>query len=236
MYRYILIGLLLGGIAFAQPRATVQFFGGYSLPLGDLRGNFGDTTITPYNSDSLTYLMSYGINYGITYKRPVFMKSGNFNLIASLLFNAFGRSKDFNNVTVKLKQNIISLCVGAEWQFSPKRGVVNPFIDFEFMGNVFNGSLTQEFSSTTYTITMRSAFRLGVITGGGIDFALHQNVGLIIGAKYSYANLVGRGYVKDTDKNYGLNDKEYTIGNALYPARNIEFIQFYGGVSFYFGK
>lgn len=236
MYKFLILVVFIAAISNAQPKATVQFFGGYSLPLGMLKGSFGDTTITPNNSDSLTYLMSSGINYGISYKRPMFIKKGNLNLVGSLLFNSFRQSKDYNAVSVKLKLNMFSLSLGGEWQFAPKRGKVNPFVNLQFMANMLNGSLTQEFSSTTYSMAMKTAFRLGFITGGGIDFPFHQNVGVVVGINYAFANVIGKDYTPNTDKNYYLNDKKYVLDNVNYEARDIRFLQFYAGVSFYFGK
>jgi outer membrane protein W len=239
MYRFLILGLFLSTIAFAQPKATVQFFGGYSLPLADMKGHFGDSLgnfTSNGNPDTNTYFLTYGINYGISFKKPLFLKNGNFNLVASIIFNAFGQSKDYSTENVKLRQNILSLALGAEWEFAPKKAKINPFAGIDIIGSIINGSLTETFPSTVNTLNLKAAFRIGFMLGGGVDFVLHQNVGMVIGAKYAFANLIGKDYAADFGSNYNLGDKEHTIGNAVYPAKNIKFIQFYGGVSFYFGR
>lgn len=239
MYRFFILGLLFSTVSFAQPKATIQFFGGYSLPLADLKGKFGDNQSSftgNGNPDTNTYFMSYGINYGLSYKKPFFVKGGNFNLVGSIIFNAFAQAKDYDSVNVKLKQNILTIALGAEWQFSPKKGKIDPFAGIDITGSVFNGSLTQTYPTTTYTNNLKAAFRIGFMVGGGIDFMLHQSVGAVIGAKYVFANLIGKNYTKDAGTNYYLSDAQHTVGSAVYPAKNVRFIQFYGGVSFYFGK
>lgn len=231
----ILLLITLSISLYSQPKATVQFFGGYTAPLGDYKGTFGDSTITPYTSDSLTYLMQSGINYGVSFKKPVTKKS-NIYITASLAFNSIGQNKSFKTLTVKLRQSIFSFAMGAEFQVAPVKSKINPFAGAELTANIFNGSLTQSNSTTTLTLNMRGAFRLGFMVGGGVDFAFHQNVGLIVGVKYAYTNVIGKKYEADTENDYGLNDAEYTINGAVYPSRKIQFLEFYGGVSFYFGK
>ena len=237
--RFIFLGALFTTTAFAQPKATVEFFGGYSLPLADLKGKFGDYQANfagNGNPDSNTYFMSSGISYGLAFKKPLFIKNGNFNLVACIIFNAFGQSKDYDSVSVKLRQNLLSVSLGAEWQFAPKRGKINPFAGIDFVGSVVNGSLIQTYPSVTYTNNLKAAFRLGFMLGGGVDFVLHQNVGLVCGAKYVFANLIGKDYQNPVGSTYYLGDAEHVINGATYPSKNIRFIQFYGGVSFYFGR
>ena len=84
---------------------------------------------------------------------------------------------------------------------------------------------------------MKSTFRVGIGAGGGIDFAFHQNVGIVIGAKYTFANIIGKSSgTSASTQIYYLNDGEYTDNGAVYKPRNIQYLQIYGGVSFYFGK
>ena len=239
MYRFLILGVLFSAVTFAQPKATIQFFGGYTLPLADMKGNFGayqSNFAGNGNPDTNTYFLSYGINYGISFKKPLFIKNGNFNVTASVMFNAFGQSKDYDSVSVKLRQNLLSLALGAEWEFSPKRGKIDPFVGIDLIGSVVNGSLTETYPATTLSLSMKGAFRLGFMIGGGVDFMLHQSVGFVVGARYAFANVIGKDYSSDIGTTYFLGDAQHTINGAVYPAKNIRFIQFYGGVSFYFGK
>jgi hypothetical protein len=235
-FLFFLLIIIVSKSAYPQPKAVVQFFGGYSLPISDLKGVFGDTSLFPYgNPDTNNYGMANGLNYGISFKKSV-IKTGQFNLTGSILFNSFGRSKDYQTFNVNLRQSIFTVALGGEVQFSSKKSKVNPFVGLDLMLNFFNGSFTITYPETTTSLSLMSAFRMGFMAGGGIDFAFHQNVGIVIGAKYAYANLIGKDYKTDTQTKYNLGDREHYIGNAFYPAKKIQFIQFYAGASFYFGK
>ena len=76
----------------------------------------------------------------------------------------------------------------------------------------------------------------GVNVVAGVDVTLHNNIGVVVGAKYSFANLIGKNYEADTRTKYNLNDDSYTLNDISHPSRNITFLQFYGGISFYFGR
>lgn len=233
----IILVFITGSAAFSQPVAIVQFFGGYTAPVGDFKGNFGDTTLLPLGSaDTNSYLMTSGINYGISIKKPV-TKTGQLLLTGMLIFNAFSQTKDFKNDNVKLKISIFSLTLGAEWMFSTKRSKFNPFLGADINFNLFNGSLVSTSTTTVTTFKLNSAFRMGAGAGGGIDFAFHQNVGIVVGAKYIFANILGKSSsAQSNTQTYYLNDAAYTDNGSVYKSRNITFLQFYAGVSFYFGK
>lgn len=234
--------ILLNYTVLTQPKATVQMVVGYSLPLPDLKGTFGETRSTftgNGNPDSNTYFMKSGINYGLQLKLPLGKRS-NFNFTGGVVFNVFSNSKDYNdstgNVSVNLTQSILGLNFGGEYSFSSKKSRVNPFAGVEISVNFFSGKYTEEYVDKTNTLNLNSTVRLGLQAGGGIDFVLHNNVGAVIGFKYGLANIVGKSYEADTQKNYNLNDGEYTVNGSTYKKKNISFLQLYGGVSFYFGR
>lgn len=245
-YKLIIIAIFtiitINNISLSQPSATVQMIVGYSLPIGDLKGNFGETrsTLTGNgNPDSNTYFMNSGINYGIFIKIPVSKKS-KFNINGGVAFNIFSNSAEYNegtgSVTIDLKQSILGVTLGSEYNFATKNSKVNPFIGAELSLNFFSGKYVEDYIDSTETLTLNSAVRGGINISAGVDFVLHNNIGAVLGAKYSIANLVGRDYKEDTRRNYNLNDKSYVNGNVSYPAKSITFLQLYGGVSFYFGR
>jgi outer membrane protein W len=234
--------ILSNNISLSQPSATVQMIVGYSLPLPDLKGNFGQTRTTftgNGNPDTNTYFMKSGINYGIFVKLPVTKKS-NFNIKGGIAFNVFSNSTEYNDtsgsVSINLTQSILGITLGGEYIFATKKSKFNPFVDAELAVNFFSGKYTEEYVSTTNTLNLNSTVRLGIHVGAGIDYVLHNNIGAVIGAKYGIANLIGKSYEANTQKNYNLNDKSYTENGAAYPSKNITYLQFYGGVSFYFGR
>jgi hypothetical protein len=78
---------------------------------------------------------------------------------------------------------------------------------------------------------MTSAVRFGAQFGAGVDVKLSKTVGVVIGGRYAFANLFGKDSTSNTSTSYGLNDKETTTMKA----RKIAYLQFYAGMSFYFG-
>lgn len=245
--KYILIIAIvsmtfLNEITYSQPTATVQFIGGYSLPLGDYSGKFGDTQFMftgNGNPDSNTYFMRSGFNYGIFVKIPINKKSP-FSIKGGVAFNVFGQSKEYTDgvgsITVTLKQSLLGITLGGEYDFGYRKNKVRPFLGAELSGNFFAGSYIEDYIDSVETFNLNGAFRLGVNVVGGVDVQLHNNIGALIGAKYAFANMIGKSYEADRRPNYNLNDKSYTINNINYPSKNITYLQFYGGLSFYFGR
>lgn len=238
----ILIAISTGNMTLSQPTATVQFIGGYSMPLGDYHGTFGDTRATftgGGNPDSNSYFMKSGVNYGIFLKFPIARKSP-FSIKAGVGFNAFGQSKEYTestgSVTVDLSQSILGISIGGEYDIADRKSKFRPFVGVELSANFLSGKYTEDYIDSTETFDMKGAVRMGVNLSAGVDFVLHNNIGVLVGAKYSIANVIGKSYLEDSRKTYGLNDDSYTVGNISYPSRNITFLQLYGGMSFYFGR
>lgn len=239
----VFICLSLTGVKiFSQPKATVQMIVGYSLPLPDLKGNFGETRSTftgNGNPDSNTYFMKSGLNYGLQIKLPIGRKS-NINFTGAVVFNVFKNSAEYSDsvesVNVNLRQSILSVNLGGEYMFATKKSKVNPFIGVEVSLNFISGKYTEEFLNETNTLNLNSAFRMGIFAGGGLDLVLHNNVGVVIGGKYGIANIIGKSYEEDTQTRYNLNDAAYTNSSGTYKSKTISFLQLYSGVSFYFGR
>lgn len=234
--------ITVNNISLSQPSATVQMIVGYSHPLPDMKGTFGATRNTftgNGNPDTNTYFLKSGINYGIFIKIPLGKKS-KFNINGGVAFNIFSNSVEYNegtgSITVDLKQSILGVTLGSEYNFATKRSKVNPFIGAELSLNFFSGKYEEDYIDSVETLTLNSAVRGGINISAGVDFVLHNNIGAVVGAKYSFANLIGKNYEADTRRNYNLNDDSYTYNGSNYKSKNITFLQLYGGVSFYFGR
>ena len=76
----------------------------------------------------------------------------------------------------------------------------------------------------------------GIIFKFFTDYVFHNNLGIVVGAKYTYANLIGKEFKDDTGTKYNLNDGEHTSNGVNYPEKKVRYIHFYGGLSFYFGR
>lgn len=237
------IGLfLLVNSAKAQPTGTVQFYGGYSVPLGDLKGEFGstfDTWTGNGNPDTNTYFMKSGISYGIYVKFPLKRKSP-VQITGGVGFNVFNNSQIYNDPSgaadISLTQSHLAVVFGAEYNFAKPKTKINPFVGAEAMVNVIGGKLTIIFPDETKDFSMNSTIRLGFQFGGGFDLVVHNNIGIVLGAKYAFANLVGKSYQEDFGTQYNLGDAAHDFNGSSYPSKNIQYLHLYGGMSFYFGR
>lgn len=233
----ILSFMAVTGITLSQPTGIVQFLGGYSLPMGDLHGDFPDTW-GGRTADSNTYFMKSGVNYGIYVKFPLMRKS-SIMITGGIGFDDFSNDVSYNDTSgrtdLALSQSILGVALGAEYSFHTRKSKLNPYIGAEFTMNIFAGKLVIDREETT-TYTMSSTVRYGIQFGAGADYVVHNNIGIVIGAKYAYANLFGKDFKEDVGKKYNLGDGEHELNGAVVPEKKITFLHFYGGISFYFGR
>lgn len=242
--------IVLTASGFAQTKMNLTLYGGYSLPVADLKGNFPDSLGTSFldfdRSSSL--LTSGGFNIGAIGKYCV-DTLGKARLTAGFNYNSFSGSKDYPRsgatLTYKNKVNIFTISVGAEYGFLPKKKV-NPFVGLDLAINFFSGKIEGS-GDSTFTIQRKSESRFGIVVNGGADIKLNKNIGAVVGVKYGLTNLIGKKTETTTTSNLqtddeetgsssfrelGLNDEENTNNKS----KSIYYIQFYAGLSFYFGE
>jgi opacity protein-like surface antigen len=214
---------------YSQNQVTVHVTGGYDLPMQDFKGTIG--------SDTNNYVQKSGFNVGADGKYYL-GKKRNVGVTLSLGYNGFtsGTYTYPDGSTLISKINIFVAGLGIEYAFMPK-GKANPFIGAEFTGNFFGGSSTFTSSGGTVTETsVNSASRFGVQFNGGVDIKFSKSIGGVIGIRYSLANLIGKKY-EITSTSINLNDAAYTSSSGInVSAKNISYLQFYGGISFYLGR
>lgn len=224
-----LLSFIFVNCVFAQPRLTLHFTGGYSLPLPDLKGEI------PPEFSINDYQMKNGFNFGADGKYAL-IKKGTLRITGSLAYTMFINSGDLEIAvgTAERKINILTAGLGVEYAFLPKQKI-SPFIGAEFTGNFFNGKYIENAGGFDHEYNLKAESRFGVQIGAGVDFALNKNIGIVVGSKYSLANLIGKDYDTSTVvTEYTLNDKEYTSATGVtVTAKNISYLQFYAGISFY---
>ncbi len=235
--------LVFNLISFSQPRTILQFIGGYSIPMGDMKGRFDDNRlIYKNNADSNTYFLQNGYNFGLIIKNAPFRKNINLKITGGITYNYFSQKHDYSNASfqpfiVTYNQRIFTIALGGEYAFMTKRSKINPFAGAEITANFFSGQYVETYdsSNTSNTKTLNPTSRFGIQFNGGVDFVLGQRAGVVVGAKYNMANLVGRNSQGDTQSNYSLNDKDAVISGVSYHSRNIFYLQLYVGLSVYLG-
>jgi hypothetical protein len=169
-------------------------------------------------------------------------KKRNVKVTLGFNFNGFTNSVDLNNiyypgntVTFIPHVNIITITGGGEYDFLPK-GKINPFIGLDVTLNIWNGSFRFDNSGDTlpeyYPAKMKSETRLGFQFGAGAEYSIGKDMGLVAGVKYNMANLIGKSYMEPST----LASTEVQLGdkaNNGNPAKNISYLQIYGGFVFY---
>ena len=235
--------VLTSASVFSQPAANIQLSGGMSFPLPDLKGTFGDDLahfISNGNPDSNSYFLKTGFNYGLGVKFPVNRKTLPINIIAGLSINSFTQSKEYNEngyyVKPTLSMSITTLNAGIEFSPGNRKSIIYPYAGASFTLNLFSGSYVEDYIDSSTTYNLSNTARGGIELNAGVDIVLHNNVGLNVAAKYSFANLFGKSYAADLKRTYYLKDDQYAENGITYPAKNITYLQISGGVSFYFGR
>ena len=235
----VVLALVIGiGSSYAQPQLKINLYGGYNLPMPDLKGDIKDS------ADNVnTFGMKMGYGFGADGKYYL-GKKRNVGITLDLGYQMFSNSEDTVNGVgkdVKRKLNAFNFGLGIEYAFMPK-GKVNPFFGAEFTGHMFSGNGEATVAGVTTTADMESASRFGAAFGFGADFQLNKSIGIVVGGKYHLANLIGKDFdtTNPGTNKYRLLDKEYTytVGSTstTIAAKNISYLQFYLGVSFYLNQ
>jgi len=223
----------------AQPKFTLYVTAGYSQPMGDFNNGFGLHDTVP---SSWPYMMRSGYNIGVTGKYAV-NKDRNIKIVLGLNYNGFKNWGDLEVTTdngsgftstdivqFRPKVAVLELSLGGEYSFKPKE-TFNPFVGLDFTTNFFSGSFQSNPSSNFQRSQLKAETRFGLNIGGGVDYMISKYVGTVLGVKYSFANLIGKGAESDVESyQVALNDGS----NGNQDARNISYFQFYAGVSFFF--
>ena len=239
---FVVIGLK--SQTYPVPRFSFHLHGGYTTTLPDLKGDFpGDLTGNP-PKNPIPYFVNNGFNFGGDFKY-LLDKKATFGLILTATYSMLSSGDkgttalDTNSIlgigegTWRTDMNIITIGVGAEYDFAPKRPA-NPFVNVQFTTNIIGGKTKFDRSAgnvESYSADMTSAVRFGAQFAAGVDVKLSRNIGVIIGGRYHFANLFGKDSTSNTATTYGLNDKETTTSKS----KKMAYLQFFAGISFYFG-
>jgi opacity protein-like surface antigen len=183
--------------------------------------------------------MKSGVNYGIFVRFPIKKKS-NIHIIGGLGYDDFSNSASYNDSTgaadFTLKQSVLGVTLGAEYDFYSKKSKFMPFVGAEMMLSIFGGKLIIDEPTESRELKMNTTSRFGFQLGAGVDWIFHNNLGLVLGAKYTYANLFGKEFIEDKGTKYNLNDGEHTSNGVDYPEKKVRYIHFYAALAFYFGR
>lgn len=223
--------------SFSQPKLIIHVYGGGILPLPDLKGDLPASPVA--TSFETSYGMRVGFNIGADGKYA-FDKNGNFRGVLGFAYNSIINPVEYSSGLGSYKYkptiNILTLSLGGEYAITPKKKV-SGFFGVDLTANFFSGSFNYDPPLLILpNVSLKSATRFGFDIGIGSDFSLSKSVGLVVGVKYSLANLIGKSSdttvsLNATDRS--LNDASYTMNGVAVNSKNISFIQVYAGVSFF---
>lgn len=240
--------IFTGQVVFTQPKFAVSVFGGYNLPLGDMKGDFPDNILTDTIDfyTAKTYLLKKGYGFGVNLKYT-YDTSSQLRVIGGFRYNAFSQKMDYTTLTGKSSisntMNIFTILAGLSYEFSPKKGF-NPYVGLDLNANFYSGTI--EWSGDTLsTLDRTSDTRFGVTVSAGAEYMLSKTFGVNAGARYTFANLIGRkkqtssssgtnndtgGSGSQTIGEISLNDEDSSTGKS----KTINFAQFFAGFTYYF--
>lgn len=223
----------------AQPQTVLTLTGGYVFPMGDLKGNFGDT-LSSYrkDSDSNTYFIKNGVCFGLNIKISL-IKNTRLKFLGGINYSLLSNRKDFvsGDSVVKINNtiNVLAISSGIEYMLLSKKSKVNPFISASIAANLISGSYEEQYFDSTKTVSLKSTLRLGFEVNSGVDIVFSRRIGIIAGVKFNYINLLLRSYNRNSLYEYNLNDKENVSGTLINNKKNMFNFIIYAGVSLYLG-
>jgi hypothetical protein len=215
----------------AQPRLTLNAYGGFIIPLPDLGVNPQSIPDSTYYLEK-NYGMKFGFNLFTGEIEYAFDKKGHVKGVLGISFSGFLNPEGIIFLglfgrPVRESMGIISLYLGPKYAFLPEESL-SPFIGGNFTINFISGD---DFDTET---------RYGMQFNTGAHVAITRSFGFVGGFKYDISNLIGKetnvAKFTGTASKLPLNDEEYTFHGKNVEAKSISFIQFYLGFSLFFGQ
>ena len=228
--------------SYSQPATTLHFMGGYSIALGDMKGDFGSTraTFTENNPDTNTYYLQNGFTFGMDLKFAPYIKHKAYKIMGGIHYNSFSQGAQYSDtsgsVVIDYAMRIFSLSIGLDYSLETKTSKINPYVNVQITTNFFSGNYDETYSNgNTTNLTLKPAVRLGVKFGGGVGIPVGRRLGVNIGVGYNMANLIGKVSAADFGTQYNLNDKEGTVNNERFDNRSINYLNISAGFTLFLG-
>ncbi len=124
--------------------------------------------------------------------------------------------------------------------YTDKKNLSSFSFGLDFNMTIIAGKYHEYYSDGSYnSYGLQSNTRFGI--GGNViyNFRLSKAVGINIGSRFHFANLIGKSselYFEKNNNFYLLDENNTAISPLLSDSREIGFFKFFGGVSFYIGS
>lgn len=219
------------------PRVTLQLSFNYNIGHFELAANEN----TFFHRDDFINGSNFGTRYGfgaaLTGKIALH-KQGNVRLNVTAGYNRFMSNFVISASPLgKVSYNTFSAALGIENNFNPNKKV-KPYIGFDIVTSIINGSATLATDSTDIDIKIKTAVRFGLSLNFGFEYSVNNNFGFNLGYKITHANIIGKQSKASTivTETY-LNDEKLKAGAEPIPFagwKNFVYSTFYAGVNIYF--
>lgn len=252
------------GTKAKTPTFIIEIAGSYDLPIMDAGGTIADYFKFQKYGTSVGWGAQFNFKFGLGSKgqyRP-YVSLGYSQLQGSDDQTAYIDSNTITTIyplkgsaqyssTPGKSALILRLpYIGAGFEYAfvevTKKRTFIPFIGVGFTVNIVNGIYRQtptvaklpEYSGLEIPFTIKTDVRVGMTAGLGADIKLTKTFGLCFGAKYQYANLIGKksDILHEVNKLNLLDKADPTLNTGLNTDRGIGFMEFYLGVGFFLGK
>lgn len=265
-------------------KPTFQLSVGISEPMDDLKGpdyfTYTNTYLgTNYNQqlifvDSSLIKDHYGAKTGFNLNGAAKINFDKYSIVRGVgfvsvnSFNTFQSQASGNTllrflnntyqpISVKYNYSVTAVALGIGLEIAPTSftNVISPFFGANVTANFMSANLERTFGgfADTNRVSM-SGTRFGVDFNAGIEYKVTPQWGLVIGARYAMANLLGKNTnqslndaVRFGSTNAGINDGKggyysniyYAVDEGMNPVpfqakeKKINWMAFYIGVNFY---
>ncbi len=251
--------------SWKAPTFSVDIAGSFNLPIQDSRGNIGDFfTFQNYGTKTgwgAQFNMKFGLGpYGqyrpyITLGYSQLQNSDNTTAYIDTNDIKYGYPLKGNSVysstpgtsTMIIRNPFIGAGFEMAWTNADrqKRRFI-PFVGVEFLVNVITGIYRQtptvaanpSFSQLEVPFTIKSDVRMGLGASLGANYRFNKAIGIVFGAKYKLANLIGKKseFLLEENKMNLLDKAATDLNSNLSKSRNMGVIEFYLGATIFVGK
>lgn len=219
------------------PRVTLALNFSYNIGHLDLAANEN----TSFRKDDFINGSNFGTRYGyggsLTGKFALH-KQGNLRLNVTASYNSFRSNFIISESPEgKVNYNVFGGALGIENSFNPDR-VIKPYIGADIVVSMISGKATYTTDSADFNLTIKNSVRFGAAFNLGFEYALSNQVGLNLGYRLTYVNLIGKQSKVSSNINEAyLNDEKVTSGTGIPFAGWKQFLYsaFSAGINFYFG-
>lgn len=222
----IIAGLAIISSANAQFDKPIITLGiGLNEPQADMRGEaftdkfYKNAIATFVSEDYITN--NYGAKTGINFFGSGKINFDKFNILRGAVtltynnFNTFKADKNVNTlglvgnfgggvdtvlVPVTYSNNFNNFGIGFGLEVAPTAftNIISPFFNANLNLNFLSASMVRTLSAYDSLKANFTSFRIGANLNAGLEFKVNNNFGILVGAKYDWANLL----LKVTDNSY----------------------------------